>query len=76
MLNWVKVEAGKYRSGDDRFQIVKTCDSKKRWRLTDTYDKEYYRGTYHGETLLQCKFKAEGVLAIEKRLAEIRATNN
>lgn len=61
MIKWNKVEAGEYRSDDNRFHIIKTWDRiyGNHWQLHDGNSTDYYKGLYQEQTLLDCKLKAE-----------------
>ena len=63
MLKWKRIEAGEYRSMDERFHILKTWDRVygDHWQLHDEADSDYYKGLYHENTLLECKLKAEAI---------------
>ena len=63
MIKWEKIEAGEYRSSDERFHIVKTWNRiyGNHWQLHDLNEPEYYKGLYHENTLLGCKLKAEAL---------------
>lgn len=63
MLKWKRIEAGDYRSEDERFHIYKTWDRiyGDHWKLYDSKEPDYYKGIYHEKTLLDCKLKAEAV---------------
>ncbi len=64
MIKWNKVEAGEYRSDDNRFHIIKTWDRiyGNHWQLNDGNSADYYKGLYQEQTLLDCKLKAEALV--------------
>jgi hypothetical protein len=61
MIKWNKIEAGEYKSEDNRFHIIKTWNRiyGNHWQLYDSNNKDYYKGLYQEKTLLDCKLKAE-----------------
>lgn len=64
MLKWIRIEAGDYKSDDNRFRILKSWDRVygKHWKIYDTRNPNYYKGLYHEKTLLDCKMRAEAIL--------------
>lgn len=64
MIKWKKIEAGEYRSDDERFHIIKTWDRiyGNHWKLLDSSVVDYYKGVYDEQTLSACKAKAEAIL--------------
>lgn len=64
MIKWNKIEAGEYRSDDNRFHIIKTWDRiyGNHWQLHDGNSADYYKGLYQEQTLLDCKLKAEALV--------------
>ena len=63
IMEWIKIEAGEYRSKDDRFHIFKSWDRihGNSWQLTDLKTKQ----TLNYDTLKQCKSMAEDLMAID-----------
>ena len=59
-INWIKLDAGEYRSEDGRFYILKAYDRifGNHWLLQDNNEKDYRLGEYHEDTLKDCKAKA------------------
>ena len=64
MIQWKKKEAGEYESKDERFYILKSWDRiyGNHWELHDNNESNYDKGTYHEETFLNCKLKAETIM--------------
>lgn len=65
MIQWKKKkEAGEYESKYGRFYILKSWDQiyGNHWELHDNNEPNYYKGTYHEETFLNCKLKAEAIM--------------
>lgn len=62
MIKWKKIEAGEYKSEDNRFSITKTYNRMyggDHWALRDHNNPDVIEGTHHEKTLLACKVKAE-----------------
>ena len=61
MIKWTKIEAGYYKSEDERFEIMQTYDRiyGNHWVLHDNNEPNYYKGQYDEQTLRDCKAKAE-----------------
>lgn len=61
MIAWKKLEAGHYKSDDERFEIMQTYDRiyGDHWILYDKHEPNYYKGQYDERTLRECKAKAE-----------------
>lgn len=61
MIKWRRIEAGEYKSEDDRFLIIKTWNSiyGNHWELRDMSVPNRYKGTYIYSNLLDCKVRAE-----------------
>ena len=64
VIKWNKIEAGDYKSDDERFHIIKTWNRVygNHWQLYDSNSTDYYKGLYQERTLLDCKLKAETIL--------------
>jgi len=59
-MKWTKIEAGEYRSEDNRFDIIKTWDKihNSHWLLTDFMIKK----SYPCDSLRECKQQAEKLI--------------
>jgi hypothetical protein len=69
LIEWIKKEAGDYISKDKRFHIVKTWNTVygNHWHFIDN-NGDYYRDSYYGRCLKDCKHYAEKV--VEQELME------
>lgn len=61
MIVWKRLEAGYYKSEDERFEIMQIYDRiyGDHWVLYDNHEPVRYKGKYDEETLRECKAKAE-----------------
>ena len=61
MIAWKRLEAGHYKSEDERFEIMQTYDRiyGDHWVLYDNHEPNRYKGKYDEGTLRECKAKAE-----------------
>lgn len=62
MIKWKRVEAGEYKSENNRFNITKEYNRMyggDHWVLRDKENPDINEGTYHEKTLFDCKMKAE-----------------
>ena len=74
MIEWERLEAGHYKSKNiNRFAINQKSYGSYRWTLADWEEigkSGYFKGIYYMSTLLECKLKAEQIIADEKRKTE------
>lgn len=64
-MKWIKVEAGEYRSDNERFSILKSWNriNGGSWELTDFKTKR----VLNYDTLKQCQSMAEDLLQLEEK---------